>query len=53
MKCQEEERAFWVLNSGWEGEEGWDKGEILRFFDGGVCFPVVVKMKQPRWRMRR
>lgn len=34
MKCQEEERAFWVLNLGWEGEEGWDKGETLRFFEG-------------------
>lgn len=21
-KCQEEERALWVLNLGWEGEEG-------------------------------
>lgn len=35
MKCQEEERALWVLNLGWEGEEGCDKGETLRFFDGG------------------
>lgn len=58
MKCQEEDRALWVLNFGWEGEEDWDEGEILRFFDGGDFFPpavVVVKMKQPRWtkRMRR
>ncbi|WVZ25984.1 hypothetical protein V8G54_004528 [Vigna mungo] len=49
MKCQEEDRALWVLNFGWEGEEGWDEGEILRFFDGGAFFPsaAVVKMKQP------
>lgn len=52
MKCQEEERALWVLNLVWEGEEGWDKGEVLRFFDGGDCFPAVVKMKQPRWTKR-
>lgn len=59
MKCQEEEMALWVLNLGCEGEEGCDKGEILRFFDDGgkwllllsSCF-VVVKMKQPRWTRR-
>lgn len=53
MKCQEEEMALWVLNLGWEGEEGWDKGEIFRFFNGGAWWlssflVVVVKMKQPR-----
>ena len=53
--------ALWALNLGWEGEEGCDKGEILRFFDDGgkwlwllllsSCF-VVVRMKQPRWTRR-
>lgn len=54
MKCQEEESALWVLNFGWEGEDGCecDEGEILRFFEDGCkrlllllllfsCFVVV------------
>lgn len=64
MKVQEEERALWVLNLGWEGEGCccccWEceTGETLRFFEGlrvswRASSPAVVEeMKQPRWRRR-
>lgn len=50
MKDQEEEMGLSLRREG-EGEEGRERGEILRFLE--LCGFEEVKMKQPKWRKRR